>query len=130
MFRVESHSTLSSGQGRKVAVLHLSANWRGLALAVPAQAVLLVAVVHGVAKQLAQGLEIHPAFGDRIWEQAGKLPDVGRNQVGRAALWVFGSDSLHLRGDPIPSAVSVSSGATGSLLRGRQYAWADLGLSN
>ena len=66
-----------------------------LALAVPSEAVLFVALVHRIAEQLAQRLEVDAAFGDDLREQPSEAGDVLCNQIRGMALRVFGGDSSH-----------------------------------
>ena len=54
----------------------------GAALAVPVEAVLLLALVHRAAEQLLQHLEVHLAFGEGFGEQRLELLDVLRNEIG------------------------------------------------
>ena len=65
---MESQCTLSWRLGRSVPVETPSATRRAWRLPCQGEAVLLVALVHSVAEQLAQGLEIDLASGYSVWE--------------------------------------------------------------
>jgi len=67
----------------------------GAALAVPVEAVLLVALVHRAAEQLLQYLEVHLPLGERLGEERLQLLDVARHDVGGVGLGVGSGQLLH-----------------------------------
>ncbi len=67
----------------------------GAALAMPVEAVFLLAFFHRAAQQLLQHLEIHLAFAEGFREQGLERVQVAGDEVGGTGFGVVGFDFLH-----------------------------------